>query len=203
MVMTEAQASPRPSTGGGTRRVDRGSIYLGVSGALLGLSGLLGAAYFLLGGESSTASAATSERRQDAGPPVEDDGGLGKAVETALAGDVAVSAGSITERMRWSDLGAVVDAADLARAARRSHDLDALRKAGALPVKLDRAKAIAALTALKGKVDRAPVDAYLDLEARAIRDDKAGYGVDVYASLGALESAARAGAPTVELATVE
>jgi len=201
--MTEAQASSRPSSGaGGTRRVDRGSIYLGVSGALLGLSGLLAAAYFLVGGEPSTASAATSERRQDAGPPVADDGGLGKAVETALAGDVSVSAGAITERMRWSDLGAVVDPADLARAGRRSHDLDALRKAGALPVKLDRAKAIAALTALKGKVDRAPVDAYLDLEARAIRDDKAGYGVDVYASLGVVEAAARAGAPAVELATV-
>ena len=78
----------------------------------------------------------------------------------------------------------------------------ALAAAGALPVRLDRAAAIKALSGLKAEVDRAPTDAFLDLEARAIHDDAPGFAIDVYASLDRIEAAAKSGSPTVELVGV-
>jgi vancomycin resistance protein YoaR len=61
---------------------------------------------------------------------------------------------------------------------------------------------VKALLQLKAKYDKSPIDAYLDLEERAIHDDAPGEGIDVYASLPRIEAAAREGAAKLELATV-
>ncbi|MBA3538939.1 MAG: VanW family protein, partial [Deltaproteobacteria bacterium] len=71
----------------------------------------------------------------------------------------------------------------------------------AIPVRLDRDKAIKALLALKAKHDIAPSNAYLNLEERKIYDDVQGKGVDIWASLPRIEAAARQGQP-VELVAV-
>jgi len=70
------------------------------------------------------------------------------------------------------------------------------------PVKLDRDKAVVALIKVKAKYDKSPVDAYLDLEERTIHDDASGIGIDPWGSLPRILAAARAGASTVELASV-
>jgi vancomycin resistance protein YoaR len=67
---------------------------------------------------------------------------------------------------------------------------------------LDREKAVKALSLLKAKTDRAPVDAHLDLENRKILDDKPGQGLDVWGSLPRVITAAQTGGASVELATV-
>ena len=64
---------------------------------------------------------------------------------------------------------------------------------------VDRGKAEAALVALKHELDRAPTNARMDLERRAIHKDAPGWGIDVYASLSAIEAAARSGANALEL----
>jgi vancomycin resistance protein YoaR len=64
---------------------------------------------------------------------------------------------------------------------------------------VDRAKAEAALLALKHELDRAPTNARMDLERRKIHKDEPGWGIDVYASLSAIEAAAKNGAGALEL----
>ena len=56
-----------------------------------------------------------------------------------------------------------------------------------------------ALLALKASHDVSPVNAYLDLEERKIHDDRPGQALDVWASLPALEAAARQAVPRLEL----
>jgi vancomycin resistance protein YoaR len=63
----------------------------------------------------------------------------------------------------------------------------------------DRSKAEAGLVALKHELDRAPTNARMDLERRKIHKDEAGWGIDVYASLSAIEAAARSGQAALEL----
>jgi vancomycin resistance protein YoaR len=182
-----------------TRTSETGSIYLGVAGGLLAVSGLLAGAYVVLGGDAQARTVA------GAGPAIGDPGELAAQVEGALGDEVQVVIAGSTVRLRWSDLGVVVDDTEIDRAARRAaadEPLGALRAAGALPVRVDRDAAVAALTALKGRHDRAAVDARLDLEARLVRAEEAGFGIDVFASLPRLESAARQGAARIELAGV-
>src|SRR4030095_14196654 len=73
----------------------------------------------------------------------------------------------------------------------------------AFPVELDRAKALEFLTEMKDDVDRAPIDARLDLERHTVAQEKPGYLLHVYESMVALEYAARAGAERVELPVAE
>ena len=70
------------------------------------------------------------------------------------------------------------------------------------PLRVNRDKAVKALTAIKSKSDRAPINAYLDLEARTINDDAPGQGLDVWGSIPRIATAARSAAPTLELATI-
>ena len=185
-----------------TRTRETGSIYLGVAGGLFVVSGLLVGGYFVLGGD---ASASTTPRvAPDSGTKTEGSD-LASLVDGTLEDSVAVVIAGQELSMRWSDLGVVVDEAELAHAARKAtsdEPIAQLRGAGALPVKVDRAKAVAALTALKGRHDRAGIDARLDLEKREIRAEQPGFGIDVYASLPRIESAARTGAAKLELAAV-
>jgi vancomycin resistance protein YoaR len=68
-----------------------------------------------------------------------------------------------------------------------------------LPLEVDRQKALEFLTGLKDDVDRAPVDARLDLEHHTVADSRPGYLLRVFDSMVALEYAAKTGAGRVEL----
>jgi len=182
-------------------RRSRGSIYLGLAAGLFAASGALVGGYFVTG------RAETPVHRPAAAAPADPDtSALASTVERALDQTVTVAAGDQTRTLRWSELGVVVDRDELARAAGKAPAADpvaALASRGALPVRLDRDRALEALAHLKATVDRAPVDARLDLEARAIHDGEAGYAIDLYASLDRIEAAARTGAERAELVGVE
>src|SRR5262245_44244681 len=213
MVLNAMNQQSYVATGTASRR--RGSaLFLGVAGALVVAAAGLGAAYFTLGGDAKAAT--TAPRKADTGSAAAPAKGSGSDASLAplaqkigehLGRTITVHAGADKTgvAMRWSDLGAVIDQDDLPFAAKRASGADpvaSLVAAGALPVRIDRDAALAALTKLKGTVDLAPTDARMDLEARTVRDDVAGLGVDVYASLAALEAAARAGADDVTLQMV-
>ncbi len=181
----------------------RGSIYLGLAAGLFAASGALLGGYYVTGRPESArpASAATGERATPAGAA----GDLTRALDTALAGTVTVTADGATRELRWSELGVVVDEAELGFATRKASGADpiaSLAGKGSLPVRLDRAKALAALAHLKATIDRAPRDARLDLEARTIAGDVPGFAIDVFASLDRIETAARTGTATIDLAGV-
>lgn len=109
----------------------------------------------------------------------------------------AVGAGIDRERLD----ALVSQLRDPTSALRRTH-AGASRHEGApsplklpLPVTLDGARALASMVALKDDVDRAPVDARLDLAAHKVLADEPGRRLDVHATLARLDAAilARAG----------
>jgi vancomycin resistance protein YoaR len=180
----------------------RGSIFLGLAGALFAASGALLGGYYLTGrAELPKATAAAATDGPAASGAV---GDLTRAVEGALDGSVTVVADGARRTVRWSELGVIVDAAEVGLAARKAGKdaVASLAARGALPVVLDRARALAGLAHLKATIDRAPQAARLDLEARTITDDIPGFAIDVFASLDRIETAARTGAATIELAGV-
>ncbi len=184
------------------RSVDRrrGSIYLGLAAGLFVTSSALVGGYWV-----SEDTAVPGAKISSDSAPSADHAALAQAVEARLTGTVQLTAAGKQRTLAWRDLGVSVDPSELPYAARRASGADAvtaLAQAGALPIRLDRAVAVKALSGLKAEVDRAPTDAYLDLEARAIHDDQPGFAIDVYASLDRLEAAARAGGATVELVGV-
>jgi vancomycin resistance protein YoaR len=178
----------------------RGSIYLGLAGALFAASGAL------VGGYVVTSGAATPKPAAAAEPPSGDENAIATSVESSLAASVIVKAGGQARTLRWNELGVVVDPAELPHAARKASGGDAvatLAGKGALPVHLDRAKALDAIAHLKATIDRAPIDAHLDLETRTLTEDRPGHAVDVFAALDRIEAAARTGATEIELPVVE
>jgi vancomycin resistance protein YoaR len=70
---------------------------------------------------------------------------------------------------------------------------------GDLPIKVDRAVVEEKLLSLKSKLDRSPVNAYMDLEARKVHQEQQGLGLDLFGSISAVEVALRSGANEVEL----
>ncbi len=177
----------------------RGSIYLGLAAGMFVTGGALFGGY-ALSEEPAPPRPATAETAV-----ASDHAELARAVEGALAGPVKLTAVGHERTVTWRELGVTVDPAELPYAARRAggDPIASLTGAGALPVRIDRAAAATALAGLKAEVDRAPIDAYLDLERRVIHDDRPGFAIDVYATLDRLEAAARAGAPAVELIGVD
>jgi vancomycin resistance protein YoaR len=180
------------------RSGNRGSVYLGIAGGLLVAAGGMFGAYFVTTHRDQRAHAAT-----ESPAPVKGKDGVVPAgaldLDAALAREVEVIAAGQKTRVRWADLGAVPDTDELTRA---RGSLEDLAKAGRLPIKIDRQAALAALSAVKSKLDRGAIDAYLDLEARKVVPEAPGMGLDVLGSLPRLEAAARTGAPTLELAVV-
>jgi vancomycin resistance protein YoaR len=117
-----------------------------------------------------------------------------------LARPVTLKAAGGEATLTWGELGVEIDPDELPRAAGRS--AEALARTGSLPVRIDRPKAVKALTELKARTDRAPINAYLDLEARKIQDDSPGQGLDVWGSLPRLAAAARQHVTSVELESI-
>jgi len=68
-----------------------------------------------------------------------------------------------------------------------------------VPVTLDRERAEKALLSLKDELDRLPVDARLDLEARKLVPEQNGRLLDIDATLGAIEEALARGEPKVKV----
>ena len=164
---------------------------------LLVAGGFTGA-YFVLGNKSEARAAALPAAPADTAKhttaPTASDAWsqfVGRTIEVKTAG--------ATAHLKWSDLGVEVDPDEVGRA---SGDIAALGAKGSIPVRLDRDRAVKALLELKAKSDTSPINAYLDLEEHAIHDDVAGSGIDIYASLPRLETAAREGAASVELVRV-
>jgi vancomycin resistance protein YoaR len=167
------------------------------------VAGGFGVAYYALGTRSEASAATVPAGSPHAAAPaptpsvaVKPTGSLAE----ALAREVDVKIGKISVRLPWSELGVELDQAEVARAG--STDLAALGARAAIPVKVDRDKATKALMALKAKHDISPSNAYLDLEEKKIFDDVQGSGIDVWASLPRIETAARQGLAAVELVTV-
>ena len=68
-----------------------------------------------------------------------------------------------------------------------------------VPVTLDRERAEKALLTLKDELDRLPVDARLDLEARKLVPEQNGRLLDIDATLGAIEEALARGEPKAKV----
>jgi vancomycin resistance protein YoaR len=154
---------------------------LGFAGGMLVLAGSLAGGYYVVGTRSEARAATVSDTKKPDAPHV--------ASQTSLPQQqVEIKTAGGTVKMPWADLGIEIDQDEVGKTA--------------IPVKLDRDKAIKALLGLKAKFDKSPIDAYLDLEAREIHADTAGVGIDVWGSLPRILTAARSGAPSVELASV-
>jgi vancomycin resistance protein YoaR len=194
---------------GTTRVKQRGAILLGCAGGLLVASGGLAAAYYAMSTRSVAGAATLPEPSKVAAEQAghKTTPTASKALTAYLATPVAITLGAklapVTTKS-LADLGVEVDPDELGRAgaADSAADIAALAKKGSLPVRVDRDKAAKALVALKAHFDVGALDAFLDLEERQIHADTPGSGIDVWASMGRIEQAARSGATTLELATV-
>lgn len=181
----------------------------GVAGGLFVASAALFGAYVVAGGEVPTAtlgSAPEITTRTDAEPST-----LAAATAALLAEPVTLTLGDAQADHQWSDLGVMPDedafAATTEALAGKAPSPAALRALAGrgvrIPVKIDRERALNALLALKAEFDRAPTSARLDLEEKHIFPAEPGYGIDVYASVSAIEAAARSGQTKVALAGAE
>jgi vancomycin resistance protein YoaR len=193
------------------RSNQRGAVLLGLAGGLLVAAGGLSGAYYVVATRSEAHAATVAPSQQ----PVGDRGARtpaataapaatgSKALAAVLARSVDVTSAGGSVAVPWSELGAEIDPDEIDRAPTQTDaDIAALAAKGSLPIRINSDKALAELHALKGKLDRAPLDAWLDLEDRVVHPDTPGRGVDVFASLARLEIAARQGAAKVELADI-
>ncbi len=180
---------------GGTRSKQRGAVLLGVAGGMLVVAAGFAGAYYVVGNRN-VANAATTKA-----PDEPARGAAPQNLSALLSREVEVKSANGTVKLTWAELGVEVDADEAARLPAGS-DLGSLAAKGAVPVRIDRDKAIKSLGELKAKTDKAPINAYLDLEARKIYDDQSGLGLDVWGSLPRIATAARVGATSVELATI-
>jgi vancomycin resistance protein YoaR len=80
----------------------------------------------------------------------------------------------------WADMGVTLD------------------KATGTPM-VDRARIEAALFEIKEQLDRAPLNARMDLEGRKVFAEKPGFGIEVFGAVSAIEAGARAQAARVVL----
>lgn len=180
-------------------RTQHGGVLLGLAGGMLVVAAGLMSGYYLLGTRSEANAATVPVPRSE---PVKTPAAPIGSLEALLAQRVEIqfvtgAAKLPLDRISWAELGVSIDSDESARVP--SSDLKTLAAKGALPLKLDRDKAVAALLQLKAKHDRAPINAYLDLEARTILADQPGQGLDVFGSLPRIAAAARSAAPSVEL----
>jgi vancomycin resistance protein YoaR len=186
----------------------RDAVLFGLAGGMLVVASALAGSYYVITTRSE-ARAATPRA------PVEDKldkmtttpahaakGGL--ALDAYLSRVVEVKTAAGTARKTWADLGVEIDTDELARVSATATDaqLAALGAKGSIPVRIDRTKAVAAVLSLKGQYDKAAIDAHLDLEARKVASDSPGQGIDVWATLPRVATAARQGAASFEVVTV-
>ena len=188
---------------GGTRsrQPNHGAVLLGLAGGMLVVAAGFTGGYYVLGNKSEARAATmpvTAAAATDAKPATSSD-----VISAFLARRIDVHTASGITHLTWAELGVELDPDEAKLSPVRSEgDIASLGAKGSLPVRIDRDKAVAALLAVKARFDRAPVNAYLDLEARVINDDKPGLGLDVFGSLTRIAAAARQASPTLELLSV-
>jgi len=190
------------SNADGTRgRVQSGAALLGLAGGMIVVAGGLVGGYFVLGNRSVASAATAPAAESQPAPAAQAPAGPAPASLAALlAREVSVKTATGAAKLTWAQLGVEIDPDEAARAG--GADLAALASRGALPVRIDRDKAVQALQALRPRTDVNPINAYLDLEARQIHADRPGQGLDVWGSLPRLAAAVRQGAQAVELAMI-
>lgn len=178
----------------------RGSVFLGLAATMLLASGGLLVGYTMVGADSGADSETPARETRSAEPAA-----LESALTEHLGQAVAVQIGESQVALPWQDLGVTVDRDELDRAASLADPdamIESLQTAGALPLTLDRDAASERLRALKAEHDVVPHDARMDLENRTIHRSKPGSSIDLFASLAALEVAARTGADELALRTI-
>ncbi|MDB4957656.1 MAG: VanW family protein [Myxococcales bacterium] len=188
----------------GTRvGTQRGAVLIGLAGGMLVVSGGLAASYYVVATRSE-ARAATITPAPSNEKPASVSKDISPALRAFTARSVDVKTVGGVAKLTWGELGIEVDPSEIGRAgsAVSESDLASLAKQGSIPVKLDRDKAVKALIALKARYDKSPTDAFLDLEERVIQPDNPGAGIDVWGSLPRIETFARQGAASFELAGV-
>jgi len=120
--------------------------------------------------------------------------------------------GGRVRRLSVARLGAEIDRAHLAEVVRAAFDPQRassrfVQQHGGdtadrtldlpVPIRIDTARALAALLAIKREVDRPPTDAVVDLEARRLLPDRPGYRLDVYGTLARVDEAVARGSSEV------
>ena len=175
----------------------RDAVLFGLAGGMLVVGAALAGGYYVISTRSEARAATRPpivEARIDAVTKMPGASG-GAALDAFPSKVVEVKTGAGIAKKTWADLGIEIDRDELMRAGSVQNDaqLAALAKKGSIPVRLDRDKAVKAMLALKGQYDKAAIDAHLDLEARKIEADAPGQGIDVWASLPKIASAARSG----------
>ncbi len=155
--------------------------------------------YYVLGNKSEARAASMPAAKEAPAPGATSSDALTAFLGTRV--DIVTASG--VTHLTWAELGVELDPDEAKLSPVRSEaDIATLGAKGSLPVRVDREKAINALMTLKAKFDRAPVNAYLDLEARVINEDKPGLGLDVFGSVTRIAGAARQAAPKLELLSV-
>ncbi len=169
----------------------RGSLFIG-AGSLVLLSGaVLLAAYFVHVQDAAARDARTAPPVAPAAAakqPEKAPAAIAPAAPPATVSAPADMLGKAVEiefdgkhlSRTWADLGVTLD------------------KESGSPV-VDRARVEAALLELKTHMDRAPLNARMDLEARKVHREKPGYGIEILGAVSAIEAAARGQAKRVVL----
>jgi vancomycin resistance protein YoaR len=183
----------------GTRSHPHGAVLLGVAGGMAVVAAGFLTGYFVLGSDHEARAATAVEPPRPAIEPRAPGTGAPPGLAGYLARPVELVTAHGSATRTWAELGAAIDVDE----ARGVHgELAALAGRGSLPLRIDRARAEQALLAIKASHDVSPVNAFLDLEDRKIHDDRPGQALDVWASLPALEAAARQGVARLELVNV-
>ncbi len=181
----------------------RDAVFFGLAGGMLVVAAALAGSYYVVTtrGEARAATRAPDAKQEMTKPQAAK---ASAALEAFTSRTVEIETGGRTAKRTWAELGIEVDPGEIGRSgpAQTDAQLAALGAKGSIPVRLDREKAVKALLELKGQYDKAAIDAHLDLEVRKIIDDSPGQGIDVWASLPRIASAARQGVTSFELVAV-
>lgn len=202
-------------TGGDVATAPRGGSRRRGFFAVVAALALLGAAYVIM-----LRSQRTIPGLRAGGQPIGDvpfaqlDEAVARVTDAFLETRIALVVGSDSRVFKRREVGLIVDReaakARLLRVGRSGHPLVDLRQRLLarrghldidLPVALDRRLALEFLSELKDEIDRAPIEARLDLEHHTLAAAQPGYLLRVYDSLVALEYAARSGQARVELSS--
>ncbi|HWM88946.1 MAG TPA: VanW family protein [Kofleriaceae bacterium] len=171
----------------------RGSLLIGAGSLVLLVGAVLLSAYFIHV-QDAAARAAQDSKAQPARPPV------GQAPPaTAKVKPAAEPATTTVVRASADMLGKPVEVEfDGKRMKRTWADLGVALDAEGTPV-VDRSRVEAALLELKTHMDRAPLNARMDLESRKVHREQPGFGIEMFGAVSAIEAAARAQAARVVL----
>ncbi|HEY5923121.1 MAG TPA: VanW family protein [Kofleriaceae bacterium] len=185
----------------------RDAVLFGLAGGMLVVSAALAGSYYVITTRSEARAATRTpveEQIDKMTSPKAASAKGGAALEAFASRVVEIKTANGTAKKTWAELGIEIDPAEVARSGAAATDaqLTTLATKGSIPVRLDRDKAVKALLQLKGQYDKAAIDAHLDLEARKIQADSPGQGIDVWASLPRIATAARQGVKSFEVVTV-